>query len=179
MGAPIDDPVPDTDDLRTGVPVHDDLLDLLPLVGSWRGTGEGVSVVTGAGFRYGQQVRFVHDGRPFLAYESRSWLTDEDGRTIRSAWRESGFWRPGPDPDSIEAVVASNTGQSLVFAGAAADRRWELHTTSVIGAGAARPDVDGERRLYALMDEQLVYVTELAVGGAAYVAHLNAQLGRV
>lgn len=173
------DPVPDTDDLRTGVPVHDDLLDLLPLVGTWRGTGEGVSVVSGGAFQYGQQVRFVHDGRPFLAYEARSWLTDADGVTLRSAWRETGFWRPGPGPDSIEAVVSSNTGLALVFAGAADDRRWELATTSVVGAGAARSDVDGERRLYALLDEQLVYVTELAVGGAGYAAHLNARLGRI
>ena len=30
---------------------------------------------------------FAHDGRPFLSYESRSWLLDEEGAVIRPAAR--------------------------------------------------------------------------------------------
>ena len=85
-------PVADTADLRTGVPIHDALLALLPLVGRWEGGGDGVVASTGAQFRYRQQLSFVHDGRPFLAYEARSWLVDEAGETIRLAW---GAIRPG------------------------------------------------------------------------------------
>jgi hypothetical protein len=176
--SPEDQPVPDTSDLRVGVPVHDRLLALLPLVGVWRGAGTGVVASTGAEFGYGQQISFVHDGRPFLAYEARSWLTDADGKVIRPAWRESGFWRPGPGQDDVEAVIASNTGQALQFVGVAGDQRWDVHSISVVPTPTARP-VDGERRLYAIVDEQLVYASELAPAGQQYAPHLNARLSRM
>jgi hypothetical protein len=38
--------------------------------------------------------------------------------------------------------------------------------------------VDGERRLYALRDDELIYATELAPAGAPYAPHLNAALAR-
>jgi hypothetical protein len=154
------------------------LLALLPLVGRWRGAGRGVVASTGQEFRFGQQVRFAHDGRPFLAYESRSWLLGPDDEMLRQAWRESGFWRPGGGPDDVEVVVVSNTGQALVFGGTAGELRWELATTSA-EHGASGVDVDGERRLYALVDRALSYASELAPGGLPFAPHLNATLMRV
>jgi hypothetical protein len=171
------DPVPDTSDVRAGVPVHDALLAFIPLLGRWRGAGSGVVASSGAQFRYGQQITFAHDGRPFLAYQAQAWLLDEAGGVLRQAWRESGFWRPGPGPDDIEVVLASNTGQSLVFAGAAGDLSWELRTVSAVPTPTARP-VDGERRLYAIVGEDLVYATDLAPAGQPSAPHLNARLAR-
>lgn len=174
-------PVPDTTDLRAGVAVHDALLALVPLVGVWRGTGEGVVAHSGERFRFGQEVRFAHDGRPFLAYEARSWLVDDSGAVIRQAWRESGFWRPGTGPDDIEVIISSNTGQSLMFLGVAGRLDWEIRTVSAIPTPTAR-QVDGERRLYALVGSdspELAYATELAPGDRPYAPHLNARLGRV
>jgi hypothetical protein len=170
-------PVPDTDDLRGGVPVSEALLALLPLVGRWRGAGAGVVASSGQQFHYGQQVAIVHDGRPFLAYESRAWLLDEDGTVLRQAWRESGFWRPGAGPDDVELLVASNTGQALVFAGTAGDQQWDLATVSARHAPTAK-DVTGERRLYAVRGAQLMYATELAPAGQEYAPHLNATFER-
>jgi hypothetical protein len=169
--------VPDTTDLRTGAPISDALLALLPLVGVWRGTGRGVVASTGAEFAFGQQVTVGHDGRPFLAYESRSWLLDENGDVIRQAWRESGFWRVGAGPDDVELVLASNTGQALVLAGTAGDQQWELATVSAEHAPTAK-DVDGERRLYAVRGSELIYATELAPAGRPFAAHLNGRLER-
>lgn len=169
---------PDTADLRSGPPIHDALLALLPLVGVWRGVGRGVVQSNGAEFAFGQQVSIVHDGRPFLAYESRSWLIGDDGAVLRQAWRESGFWRPGAGPDDVELVIASNTGQALVFAGAAGDQRWELATVSAEHAPTAK-DVTGERRLYAVRGTELSYATDLAPAGQPYAPHLNARLERV
>jgi hypothetical protein len=142
----------DATDLRTGPPIHDS-------------------------FGYRQQASFSHDGRPFLIYESRSWLVADDGSIIRAAWRESGFWRPGAGPDDVEVVLASNTGQALVYAGVAGDQRWELATTTAEHAATAKA-VEGERRLYALLDQALIYATELAPAGQPYAAHLNARLAR-
>jgi hypothetical protein len=39
--------------------------------------------------------------------------------------------------------------------------------------------VSGERRLYALVDESLVYAEELAIEPGDFRPHLNAQLSRV
>lgn len=171
-------PEPDTADLRTGAPIHNNLFALLPLLGVWRGSGTGVIPSTGAEFAYGQQCSFVHDGRPFLAYESRSWLLNPDGTVIQQAWRESGFWRPGADLDVLEVMLASQTGQVLMYTGVADDLRWEIHTTLAEHALSAR-HVDGERRLFALVGDELSYATELAPGGQPYAAHLNARLARL
>ena len=96
---------------------------------------------------------------------------------IRQAWRESGFWRPGPGADDVEVVLAANTGEALVYAGVAGDQRWELATTFAQGTPTAK-QVDSERRLYALLDDELVYVTELAPHGRPSAPHLNARLTR-
>ena len=167
----------DTADLRAGVPIHDSLLALLPLVGAWAGGGTGVTP-DGAHFAFGQRISFVHDGRPFLAYQSRAWLVDGDGTVIRGAWREAGFWRPGGGPDQLEVVLAANTGEALVYAGVAGDRTWEIATTSAQGTPTAKP-IDQERRLYALVGEELGYASELAPAGRPMAPHLNARLTRV
>lgn len=168
---------PDTADLRTGAPIHDTLLALLPLVGEWAGTGTGVAP-SGEQFRYGQRLRFVHDGRPFLAYEARAWLVDGTGATIRQAWRESGFWRPGAGQDDVEVVIAANTGQALAYTGTAGDRRWELATAVAHPTPTAKV-VAAEHRLYALVGDDLAYVTELATPERPLAPHLNARLARV
>jgi THAP4-like, heme-binding beta-barrel domain len=170
-------PVPDTTDLRTGPPLPDALLAVLPLVGTWLGSGSGVLARTGETFSFGQQLSFGHDGRPFLVYESRAWLLAEDGSVLRSAWRESGFWRCAPGADELEVVLASNTGQSLTYLGRSGDQRWEIATASVVGTPSAVA-VDGERRLYAVVDATLHYATDLAPAGQPYAPHLNARLTR-
>jgi hypothetical protein len=168
---------PDTADLRVGAPIHDALLALLPLVGTWAGEGAGIAP-SGEQFAFGQQLRFAHDGRPFLAYESRAWLVDDSGSVIRQAWRESGFWRPGSGPDEIEVVLASNTGEALVYAGVAGDRRWEITTAAAPGTATAKV-IDREQRLYALVDDELAYASELAPHNRPMAPHLNARLARV
>ena len=149
----------------------------MPLVGTWQGSGTGAVASSGSTFAYTQQISFRHDGRPFLVYDARSWLVDEAGAVIRPAWRESGFWRPGAGDDDLEIVLASNTGEAMAFAGVSGDLRWEVASITVTPVPSAKR-VDGERRLYALVDDVLAYATELAPGGAEYAPHLNARLAR-
>jgi THAP4-like, heme-binding beta-barrel domain len=168
---------PDASDLRAGPPIHDALLALLPLVGVWRGTGTGVAP-SGEKFNFGQWLSFVHDGRPFLVYESRAWIVDDTGLLVRQAWRESGFWRLGAGPDDVEVVLASNTGEALVYAGTAGDQQWEMTTLSAVGTPTAKV-VDAEHRLYALVDDDLAYASDLATLGRPTAPHLNARLKRM
>lgn len=172
-------PQPDTTDLRSGPHLSDQLLALLPLVGVWRGSGTGAVASSGAEFSYGQQLSFGHDGRPFLVYESRTWLVDAAGDLIRLAFRESGFWRPGTGPDDVELQIASAAGIVQAFAGTAGDNRWELSTSGLVGTATARA-VNGERRLYAVAGDTLVYATELSTpDSSGFAPHLNARLDRV
>jgi hypothetical protein len=164
----------DTTDLRSGPPLHDALLEVLPLVGEWGGRGTGVKPADGESFSYAQRVVFSHDGRPFLSYQSQSWLLGPDGSVLRPAFRESGFLRPG-EQDQLELLLTSGAGIVSVFAG---DQRWEFATTAV-GFSPTAKQIAGERRLYALTGSaELSYVTELALQPAEYKPHLNASLTR-
>jgi hypothetical protein len=171
----------DTTDLRTGPPIHQNLLAVLPLVGRWAGRGTGRRPADGEGFSYAQRVSFSHDGRPWLGYESRAWLLNPDGSVLRPAFRENGFLRLGAEPDQLELVTTSAVGIVGVYTGVASDQRWEFATTAVGFTLTAKP-VSGERRLYALGEadgvESLAYVTELALQPGEYQPHLNAQLVR-
>ncbi len=167
---------PDSTDLRTGAPLSDALLALLALVGVWEGRGAGVVPSSGEEFAFRQRVTIAHDGRPFLVHDSRAWLIDADGAVIRPAFRESGFWRPGRGQDDVELVLADAAGLVEAFAGVAGHNQWELVTSSVAGTSTAR-DVVGERRLYAVVDEQLIYATELDQGSGPE-PHLNGRLAR-
>jgi hypothetical protein len=71
-------PVPaDTANLREGVDLHEALLALLPLVGVWRGEGEGRGA--DGDYRFGQQIVVSHDGGDYLNWEARSWRVDHAG----------------------------------------------------------------------------------------------------
>jgi hypothetical protein len=174
-------PAGDTTDLRTGPPLHDRLLALLPLVGMWGGAGIGIVPETGEEFHFVQAVTFAHDGRPFLVYESHTWLLDEAGTVTRAAARESGFWRPGAGPDDVEVVLALNSGVTLVLTGRAGDAQWSLEASALERAPTAK-DVDGNRRFYAVTagadGDELSYAQELARAGEDFRPHLNARLQR-
>jgi hypothetical protein len=170
--------IADTTDLRRGVEINSQLLAVLPLVGDWAGYGAGLVPATGEEFSYAQRISFSHDGRPFFAYSSHTWLLKPDGFVLRPASRENGFLRVGPGADDLELVLALATGIVEVFTGISGDQRWELATKAVALTPTAKP-VSGEKRLYALNGETLAYAQELAIESGDYRPHLSAQLNRV
>jgi hypothetical protein len=169
----------DTANLREGPNLNDALLGLLPLVGVWRGEGEVVYPTLDKTYKFGQQVTFAHDGRPFLAYEARSWLLDDDGKVIRPAAREVGWWRMQPD-DTVELLLAHNTGIVEIFYGKALTQTsWELATDAVVRTATAK-EVTGAKRLYGLVNNgDLAYVEERAMVGQPLQPHTSAYLTRV
>lgn len=172
-------PIPDdTANLREGPDLHDALLPLLPLIGVWRGEGE-VVYPTIEPRHFGQQVTFAHDGRPFVAYEARAWLLDDDGKVIRPAAREVGWWRPQPD-DTIELLLAHATGIVEIFYGELRTQTsWELATDMTMRTASAK-DVSGAKRLYGLVNNgDLAYVEERAMVGQPLQPHTSAYLRRV
>ncbi|MFV0534665.1 MAG: FABP family protein [Cumulibacter sp.] len=167
----------DTVDVREGPEIHPQMLALLPLLGVWRGEGQG-DYPTIDGFRYGQEIRFWHDGRPFLGMQTRSWIMDADGGFVRPAAREMGFWRPGSG-DDFEVVLAHQSGVVEVFVGTArTTTSWEL-TTDVVARTASAKEVNGNHRLYGIVEGDLMYAMDMAAVGQPLQPHISARLARV
>ena len=176
--APAVEPYPfeETFDLRHGPQLHPTLRKLLPYVGLWRGRGYGV-YPTIEDFQYGQEVRISHDGRPFLAYESRSWLLDESGRPIRPAAREVGWWRPASDSDEVELLLTHPTGFLELYVGRITGTKVELVTDAVVRTATAK-EVTAGHRLYGIVEGALMYAYDMAAVGQPLQPHLWARLQR-
>ncbi len=173
-------PIPgDTANLREGPGLHDACLPLLPLVGVWRGGGEVVYPTIEGPFTFGQQIVFAHDGRPFLSYESRAWLLDDDGKLMRPAARETGWWRPQSD-GTIEALIAHASGITEIFYGQSRTvTSWEL-ATDIVTRTASAKEVNAGHRLYGIINNgDLAYVEERAMAGQPLQPHISSYLTRV
>lgn len=156
--------------------LHENLADIGWLVGTWWGFGVG-GYPTIEAFRYEQEVVFSHDGRPFLAYESRTWLIDEDGNRINPSGRESGFWR-GTGERQLEVVLAHPTGIVEVYVGESAFTKIELATDVVARTNTAK-EVSGLKRLYGKVEDDLAYAIDMAAVDQPLQSHLSARLQRV
>ena len=126
----------DTANLREGANLHDALLALLPLVGVWRGEGEGRG--SHGDYRFGQQIVVSHDGGDYLIWEARSWRLTDTGEYAGASLRESGFWRFVNDPadpsesQAIELLLAHSAGYIELFYGRPLSQSsWELVTDAL------------------------------------------------
>ena len=158
--------------ITSSPPPHPDIAPLASLLGTWRGEGEG-HYPTIASFRYREQVRFWHVGKPFLAYEQRTWAAD-DQRPLHS---ESGYWRAGPD-GHVEVVLAPPTGIVEVLEGRLEAGRIDLTSRAVVGTSSAKRVSAIERHL-ELGDGLLRYTLAMAAVGEPLLPHLAAELRRV
>ncbi|HSV65443.1 MAG TPA: FABP family protein [Mycobacteriales bacterium] len=168
----------DSVDLREGPDLHPALSPFLPLIGVWRGVGKGGYPTLASDFDYGQQVRFAHDGRPFLCYEARSWLLSAEGEVIRPAAREVGWWRPGQDGE-FEVLLAYPTGIVEVYLGVQKSvTQWEM-STDVVARTPTAKEVTANHRLYGVVEGDLLYAVDMAAVGQPLQPHLSARLSRV
>lgn len=181
LHAPPVDPYPfeETFDLRHGPDLHPSLLGLLPYIGFWRGRGTG-GYPTIEDFNYAQEIKITHDGRPFLYYESRAWILDEESRPVRPAGREVGWWRPVGDgqDDDVEALMISPTGVMELYLGRLDGTRLEMATDFVARTPTAK-EVRAGHRLFGIVEGALLYAQEMAAVGQPMSPHLSARLIRV
>jgi hypothetical protein len=174
-------PLPeDTANLRLGPDLSAAMLALLPMVGEWRGEGEGNNPERGD-YRFGQQIIVSHDGGDYLSWESRSWTLDAEGAYIGPDLRETGFWRVGIDGEDevIELLLTHNTGIAELFYGhALTQSSWELATDVVIRSQSGIV-VGGAKRLYGIVEGgDLAYVEERVVADGPLEPRLSARLQR-
>ncbi|GGK82669.1 UPF0678 fatty acid-binding protein-like protein [Mangrovihabitans endophyticus] len=183
LNAPPVSPYPyeDTHDLRKGPDLHPALLGLLPFVGLWRGRGQGGFPET-EDYDFAQEIRISHDGRPFLAYESRIWKLDEKSEPTGMGEREVGFWRPvlvdGRPGNELEATLTTQHGVIELYEGEAEGTRLEMATAGV-ARSATGLAVTGGHRLFGIVEGALLYAQEMSVNGESLKPHLSARLMRV
>ncbi|QNG36252.1 FABP family protein [Geodermatophilaceae bacterium NBWT11] len=176
VSGPTELPVVDTTDVRTGPEVAHELLSVLPLLGEWH--GEGQAAGTQGDHRFGQWVRFAHDGRDFLSYESRTWRIAEDGTVAGPDVRESGFWRPRGD-DEVELLVAHPEGLVEIYVGTArTTTSWEL-ASDVLARTPDHPDVTKAARLYGIVEGALMYAVDRAGDDGQLRPVMSARLERI
>jgi hypothetical protein len=151
------------------------LVPLAWLIGTWAGAGVG-GYPSVEQFRFGQEVVFAHDGRPFLSYQSRTWLLDEDGNQGRPLGSEAGFWRCQPE-GALEVALSHPTGYSELWIGQVEGPRIELRTDVVVRTATAKEYTAGHR-LYGLVEGDLAWAFDMAAVGQPIQAHLSARLKR-
>ncbi len=153
-----------------------ELAPLAWLIGRWEGAGVvGYPTIESANF--GQEIVVSHDGRPFLEWQSRSWLLDEQGHQVRPLATELGFWRPAPDGE-VELVLSHPTGIVELYYGRVEPAKIELQTDGVLRSPRAK-DYSAAQRLYGLVDSDLMWVMDMSAMGQPMTSHVSAQLKRV
>jgi hypothetical protein len=175
-------PYEDTHDLRKGADLHPALLGLLPFVGLWRGRGQGGFPADGD-YDFAQELRISHDGRPFLRFDSRSWLLDADSKPAGEWIVESGFWRPvlndGRATDEMEATIVTPDGTAELYLGKTiGPTRLEMEADAVAYTPSGL-QLTGAHRLFGIVDAALLYAHEVSVGESGMLPHMSARLLRI
>jgi THAP4-like, heme-binding beta-barrel domain len=158
---------------------HPDLAPVSFLLGRWEGVGKG-DYPTIEAFDFVQEVTFTHNGKPFLIYNSRSWLLAADGTKGRPLGMETGFWRPRPG-NRLEVLLTHPTGITEVYLGEVSGTKIEMATDAVLRTESAK-EVTAGKRLYGLVDGQregekdLAYAYDMAAVGQPLQPHLWARL---
>jgi hypothetical protein len=155
-------------------PLHPDVEPIAFLLGTWRGEGEG-HYETIQPFAYGEEVRFWHVGKPFLAYTQRTWRTDDGSNAPAHA--EMGYWRPKPG-GRIEIVLSHPTGIVEVQEGTIEGSRIDV-ASKLVGLTSTAKEVTHLERTFEADGDVLRYQLRMAAVGRELNGHLEAELRRV
>jgi hypothetical protein len=155
--------------------LHPDCGPVAWMLGTWQGNGRG-DYPTIEPYQYGQELVFQQDGRPFLHYFARSWVIDDEGKTVRQGAQETGFLRCRPE-GQVELVLTHNTGFVEIWYGTADNGKLELTTDAVARTESAK-EVTAGHRLYGNVEGDLLYAYDMAAVGQPLQPHLWARLQR-
>ncbi len=142
------------------------------LLGVWRGEGEG-QYPTIQPFRYREEIRFTHNGKPFLIYAQRT----EAINTGQPMHGEAGYLRLVGE-GRVEFVIAQPIGFAEISLGRVEGQQIDVECTSVGRTPTAKPVTSITRSLW-VDGETLRYEVKMAMQGIPLARHLVASFGRV
>jgi hypothetical protein len=161
--------------------LHPDLMPVSWLLGTWHGSGKG-EYPTIEPYAFEQEAVFAHDGRSFLHYFSRTWITDDGGERVGPGELETGFLRVGSDAEDdgypLELLLAHPTGYAEVWYGLADGPRLTLATDIVARTSTAK-DYTAGQRMYGLVEGDLMYACDMAAMDQPMQSHIWGRLARV
>lgn len=146
------------------------LVPLLWMLGRWRGEGVAAGVDGEPDLAVTLEAEFTHEGGPWLRYVGRTLV----GTRVLGA--EAGYWRVVPG--AVELVLAHPTGVVEVYVGTPASSRIEL-ATDLVARTASAPTDTAARRLYGLVEGQLLFAVDGASGEGALRSRLSGALDKV
>jgi THAP4-like, heme-binding beta-barrel domain len=141
------------------------------LLGTWRGEGEGryPSIMP---FRYREEIRFSHNGKPFLIYTQRTEAID----TGQPMHGEAGYLRL-VGGGKVEFVIAQPIGYAEVSLGRIDGQRIVVECRSVARTPTAKP-VTSISRSFWMDGDTLRYELKMGLDAAPLAPHLVASLQR-
>lgn len=165
------------------------------LVGTWRGEGvvdyPGIDEAT-----FTQEIVIASDGGPYLSYTSTIRLVVAPSSTAAledeppaPVWQtESGYWRVPPerpadwgltdDQHAVELLVADPSGHVAVYIGAVGKGRIDLVSDAIVRT-ASGADVSAGKRLYGLVNGELMWAHDIAAFGHPMQSYASGRLARV
>ena len=157
--------------------LHPLCLPLAPLLGTWRGRGQG-SYPTIDDFAYAEELVFGHVGKPFLSMVQRS----RDALTGEPLHAEAGYLRALPD-GAVELTVAQPSGVVEVDVGSVTKTSdgliVELESAQVGLTPTAKSVTAVRRRLEVAGSTLISELWMAAVGEADLIHHVRSELSRV
>ncbi len=158
-----------------GPELHPSNAELAPLLGVWRGRGEG-AYPTIDDFSYNEELTFGHVGKPFVAMSQKT----KDATTELPLHAEAGYFRPQED-GSVELLLTQPSGIVEILSGAVTPAESgveiDLTSTTVVGTPSAK-DVSETRRRYVVDGDSLVIDFWMAAVGEPMTHHLTSRLSR-
>jgi len=155
--------------------LHSDCVALAPLLGIWRGRGDG-HFSTIDDFQYLEEFTFAHVGKPFLSMTQHT----RDSSTGQPLHAESGYLRALGD-GTVELVVAQPSGIVEVDVGRVVvlehGVELDLFSEQVVTTPSAKEVTEIRRRIIVDGDEMVVDMWMAAVGEPLQ-HHLHSQLLR-
>jgi hypothetical protein len=152
--------------------LHEQAARIAFLLGTWRGAGKG-EYPTIDPFAYEEEVRFTHNGKPFLAYTQRTWHP-EKGHAMHG---EAGYFRP-LENGRIEIVMVHPTGIVEVQEGTV-DGNTVAVASKLVGKTSTAKDVAALERTFDVDGDVLRYEVRMAAVGQPLQHHLGAELRKV
>lgn len=161
----------------TTPPLHPAIAHLAPLLGVWKGTGEG-HYPTIDPFVYREELTIGHVGKPFLALSQKTRRADGAEEPLHA---EAGYLRP-VDATNVELILVHPSGITELHHEGTIDANGDtlkvhFESTSVMTTPTAK-DVTAVVRTYSVAGSQLTCDISMAAVGQPMTHHLNAILHR-